>query len=101
MNAQLFNPVNLDCEDWIHTIKEAGAKYAILVTKHHDGFALWPTQYTEYSVKNTPWKDGKGDVVREFTDACHKFGIKVGLYYSPADFESRNRSHKEHDDFFY
>ncbi|MBQ3038919.1 MAG: alpha-L-fucosidase, partial [Clostridia bacterium] len=70
-----FNPENLDCEQWIKTIKEAGAKYAVFTAKHHDGFALWPSKYTEYSVKNAPWKNGNGDVVREFVDACRKYDI--------------------------
>lgn len=100
MSPDRFNPSELDCEQWIQTIKEAGAKYAILVCKHHDGFANWPSKYTEYSVANTPWKNGKGDVVREFTDACRKYDIKIGLYYSPADFEAKKRTGKEHDDFF-
>lgn len=84
MDASAFNPTNLDCEQWIRTIKKAGAKYAIFVCKHHDGFANWPSKYTDYSVANTPWKNGKGDVVDEFVKACRKYDIKVGLYYSPA-----------------
>ncbi len=95
-----FCPTDLDCEDWIKTSKEAGAKYAILVCKHHDGFANWPSAYTEYSVKNTPWKNGQGDVVREFTDACRKYDIKVGLYYSPAEFGFNERTDEEYDDYF-
>ena len=100
MSPDKFNPSELDCEQWIRTIKAAGMKYAILVCKHHDGFANWPSQYTDYSVASTPWKDGKGDVVREFTDACRKYGIKIGLYYSPADFAAKNRTDEEHDEFF-
>ncbi len=100
MELSSFNPTDLDCEEWIKTSKEAGAKYAVLVCKHHDGFANWPSAYTEYSVKNTPWKDGKGDVVQEFVDACHKHDIKVGLYYSPAQFGSVNMNGKEYDDYF-
>ena len=95
-----FNPTALDCRQWIATAKQAGFTYAILVTKHHDGFANWPSAYTEYSVKNTPWKDGKGDVVREFTDACRELGMKVGLYYSPAQFGSTQMQGKEYDDYF-
>lgn len=86
MDPSRFNPSTLNCEQWIRTIKKAGAKYAVLVCKHHDGFANWPSEYTEYSVANTPWKNGKGDVVDEYVKACRKYGIKVGLYYSPAQF---------------
>lgn len=100
MPAEAFNPTSLDCTQWISTIKQAGMKYAVLVCKHHDGFANWPSAYTEYSVKNTPWKDGKGDVVQEFVDACRKYGIKVGLYYSPAQFGSEQQNSKSYDDYF-
>ena len=95
-----FCPTALDCRNWIQTAYDAGAKYAILVCKHHDGFANWPSAYTDYSVANTPWKGGKGDVVREFVDACREFGMKVGLYYSPAEFGSKNRDSKDHDQYF-
>lgn len=100
MPAEAFNPEQLDCEQWIRTIKEAGAKYAILVCKHHDGFANWNSAYTEYSVATSPWKDGKGDVVREYVNACRKYDIKVGLYYSPAEFGSAKKEAKEYDDYF-
>ena len=86
MPLEGFNPESLDTDSWIKTIKEAGATYAILTCKHHDGFALWPSKCTEYSVKNTPWKNGEGDVVREFVESCRKYGIRVGLYYSPAQW---------------
>lgn len=103
MQMDKFNPKTLDCDSWIRTVKAAGATYAILTCKHHDGFANWPTKYSEYSVKNTPWKDGKGDVVREFVDACRTNGIKVGLYYSPAqwgEYAIPFTSPKEYDDYF-
>lgn len=100
MPIEGFNPTELDCEQWIKTISEAGAKYAVLVCKHHDGFANWPSKYTDYSVKNTPWKDGQGDVVAEFVSACRKYGVKVGLYYSPAQFGSIKMNHDEYDDYF-
>ena len=100
MPVEGFNPTELDCENWIKSIKDAGAKYAVLVCKHHDGFANWPSKYTDYSVKSSPWKDGKGDVVREFTDACRKYDVKIGLYYSPAQFGSVKMSPKEYDDYF-
>lgn len=95
-----FHPSALDCGQWIRTARDAGASYAILVCKHHDGFANWPTAYSDYSVANTPWKDGKGDVVREFTDACRRYGLKVGLYYSPAEFGFKSRDAKDYDRYF-
>ena len=100
MELSSFHPTELDCEDWIKTIHDAGARYAVLVCKHHDGFANWPSAYTDYSVKNTPWKNGNGDVVREYVDACRKYDIKVGLYYSPAQFGSVKMNGKEYDDYF-
>jgi len=102
MDAAAFNPDKLDCDDWIRTVRDAGAKYAILVCKHHDGFANWPTKYSDYSVANTPWKGGKGDVVREFVDACRKYDIKVGLYYSPAQWGGQTafENGREYDDYF-
>lgn len=100
MELSSFNPTDLDCEDWVKTIRDAGAKYAVLVCKHHDGFANWPSAYTDYSVKNTPWKNGKGDVVKEYVDACRKYSIKVGLYYSPAQFGSAKMNGKDYDDYF-
>lgn len=100
MPLEGFNPTELDCERWIRAIAQAGMKYAILVCKHHDGFANWPSKYTEYGVQNTPWRGGKGDVVRDFVDACRKYDIKVGLYYSPAEVGYTQRTAREHDDYF-
>ena len=103
MPAEGFDPKELDCEQWVRIAKQAGATYAILTTKHHDGFALWQSDYSRYGVANTPWKDGKGDVVREFTDACRKHGLKVGLYYSPAQWGTHAipfSNAKEYDDYF-
>ncbi|MEI8049800.1 MAG: alpha-L-fucosidase, partial [Bacteroidota bacterium] len=73
--ASVFNPLALDAEQWVKTAKMAGAKLLIMVAKHHDGFCLWPSKYTDYSVKNSPWKEGKGDVMAEVAAACKKHGM--------------------------
>ncbi|HMQ08507.1 MAG TPA: alpha-L-fucosidase [Saprospiraceae bacterium] len=81
----LFNPTELDTRQWARIVRDAGMKGIIITAKHHDGFCLWPSAYTEHSVKNSPWKEGNGDVIRELADACREFGIKMGIYYSPWD----------------
>ncbi|MDN3687136.1 alpha-L-fucosidase [Cyclobacterium jeungdonense] len=83
--AALFNPSQLDAEQWVTTAKSFGAKHIVLTAKHHNGFCLWPTKTTDYSVKNSPWKEGTGDVVAEFVNACRKYDMKVGLYLSGGD----------------
>lgn len=80
-----FDPTDFDADSWVKTLRDNGFRYAVLTVKHHDGFMSYPSRYTDYTVASSPWKDGKGDVVKEFTDAAHKYGMKVGLYMSPAD----------------
>lgn len=84
-DPKLFNPTNIDVEQWVQTARAAGMKELILTTKHHDGFCLWPSTYTGHSIKNSPYKNGKGDLLKEFTDACRKYNIKPGFYLSPWD----------------
>lgn len=99
MELSTFNPSEQDCRKWIKELKDAGVKYTVLTSKHHDGFALWQTEQTEFSVKNTPYKNGKGDVIKEYVDACREFGMFCGIYYSCSQFDTESRTGEEYDDF--
>jgi len=90
-DPKIFNPSQLDAEQWASVAASAGLKELILTAKHHDGFCLWPSKYTEHSIKNSQYKNGRGDIVKEFVGACRKHGLKVGLYLSPWD-----RNHKDY-----
>ncbi len=101
MPAEGFRPAGLNCDNWIVAAKRAGMNYAVLICKHHDGFANWPSRHSSYSVAQSPWKEGGGDVVREFTDACRRHGMKVGLYYSPAEWGNATfKDEKAYDEHF-
>ena len=99
MTAESFNPSEQDCRQWIKSLKDAGVKYTVLTSKHHDGFCLWPTAQTEHCVRNSPYKNGKGDVIKEYVDACREFGMKCGIYYSCAQFGSAQLSGKEYENY--
>ncbi len=95
-----FAPTAVDTDQWIETAKKAGFTLALLSVKHHEGFCLWQTKYSEQSVKNSPYLQGKGDIVRQFTDSCKKYGMKVGLYLSPWDRNSPHWGTDAYNDYY-
>jgi alpha-L-fucosidase len=100
-SPSVFNPAQVDTDQWMEAAKAAGAKYAVLVAKHHDGFALFPSAHTNYSVKSSPWLNGKGDLVRLASDSAHKAGLGFGVYLSPWDrHDSRYPDPKAYDRYY-
>lgn len=99
-DPQRFNPINLNTDQWCEAIKDAGMKGVVLTCKHHDGFCLWQTETTPHCIKNSPYKKGKGDVVKELSDSCKKFGLKMGVYLSPWDRNSEYYGTEKYMDFY-
>ncbi len=99
-SPSLFNPSELDTDQWARVISEAGMKGVVITAKHHDGFCLWPSKYSEHSVKNSPWKNGEGDVLRALSESCKKSGLKMGVYLSPWDRNHPDYGTEEYLDYY-
>ncbi len=99
-SPKLFNPSNLDVDQWINILKDADMKMVIITAKHHDGFCLWPSAYTDYSVANSPWKDGKGDLIQELSEACKQNNIRLGIYLSPWDRHEPTYGSEKYNDYY-
>ena len=100
-SPSVFNPTQFDPDQWMKAIRDSGARYVVLVAKHHDGFCLWPTEQTTYSVKSSPWKEGKGDVVGDVARAARKYGLRFGVYLSPWDrHEPKYKDSAAYDNYY-
>ena len=98
--VDIFNPSNLDCRQWARIAKQSGAKGIILTAKHHDGFCLWPSKFSKHTVRESKWRNGKGDVVKEVAEACKEYGLKFGVYISPWDRNHPQYGTPEYNDVF-
>ncbi|MCK4772432.1 MAG: alpha-L-fucosidase [Candidatus Latescibacteria bacterium] len=96
----IFDPTEFDADQWASVAAEAGMKELILTAKHHDGFCLWPSRFTEHSVRHSPWKEGSGDIVGDFVSACRRYGVKVGLYLSPWDRNHADYGRPEYLEYY-
>lgn len=100
MDISKFNPKEININQWVKVFKDAGMKEVILTAKHHDGFCLWPTKYNNYNISNTPFQNGKGDIVRDLSEACHKAGLKFGVYLSPWDMHEKTYGSPAYNTYF-
>jgi len=96
----LFQPDSLNVQQWVNLFKEVGFKAVIITAKHHDGFCLWPSQYTEHSIKNSPYKNGNGDIIKELAEACKNAGLKFGIYVSPWDRNNKDYGTPAYIDYY-
>lgn len=99
-NPQLFNPSNLDTDQWVRIAKASGINLIILTAKHHDGFCLWPTKTTDYSIKNSPFQNGQGDILKALAASCEKYGVKIGVYLSPWDRNAKSYGSEAYNTMF-